>query len=545
MRPWILLTQANIAFEEHLIRFDSFEPESEFKTEILKLNPTGKVPALVDGDIVVWDSLSICEYVAEQNPEKALLPTDQKLRARARTISAEMHSSFQNLRNFCPMNVEANLAHIGQQLWNENAELRAEVARIDQIWSERPSGDSFLCGDFSIADAFYAPVVMRFVCYQLPISQSSQMYMQKILALASVQQWIDEAKQEQMYVPFDEPYRQNLISYCFAWLLSQVLQWVKNALAGLITAKQETSILITGLSNYLRIEKTQQDKIDIGFLLLSTKLFSIGAITTGDMVMISSYIMMLTTPSLMISQQINLLAGNMVAIEKFYHYFKLDKDQLNDQRFAEAEKDRLFYFDQAILQIGGKSTQAINLKFYKHKMYAVVGRTGTGAYKPLNGKLFYKDLDVTGGYSNKIFDEVAFVGQSATITSGSLRENLIYNSIHQYTDQKLIELIRYFDLENILIDHKLSLDSEIDECIKSFSGGEKQRLNILRAFLKKPKLMILDEPTSALDTKTAMKILNFLHDQIETLIVITHFKGCIELADEVVNVEKLFKIESS
>lgn len=490
-----------------------------------------------------------------------------------------------------------------------------------------------------------------------------------------------------------------VISYCFAWLLSQVLEWVKNALAGLITAKQETSILITGLSNYLRIEKTQQDKIDIGifnaeavraskafsmiifaillvfvpvilqlffisyilflnigfafsvgfisaavllffisnfinrkskayyeplysigntlqgrflekanhayeikvnnavdfevahfeksvkrfvdqsfyshsriaalmvlqigfiflfllgFLLLSTKLFSIGAITTGDMVMISSYIMMLTTPSLMISQQINLLAGNMVAIEKFYHYFKLDKDQLNNQRFAEAEKDRLFYFDQAILQIGGKSTQAINLKFYKHKMYAVVGRTGTGkstlihyllgAYKPLNGKLFYKDLDVTGGYSNKIFDEVAFVGQSATITSGSLRENLIYNSTHQYTDQKLIELIRYFDLENILIDHKLSLDSEIDECIKSFSGGEKQRLNILRAFLKKPKLMILDEPTSALDTKTAMKILNFLHDQIETLIVITHFKGCIELADEVVNVEKLFKIESS
>jgi len=124
-----------------------------------------------------------------------------------------MHSSFQNLRNFCPMNVEADLAHIGQQLWNENAGLRAEVARIDQIWSERPSDDSFLCGDFSIADAFYAPVVMRFVCYQLPISQSSQVYMQKILALASVQQWIDEAKHEQMYVPFDEPYRQNREEY--------------------------------------------------------------------------------------------------------------------------------------------------------------------------------------------------------------------------------------------------------------------------------------------------------------------------------------------
>lgn len=213
MRPWILLKQAGISFQEHLIQFDDFELDSPFKTEILKLNPTGKVPVLVDADVTVWDSLAICEYVAEQSPEKNLLPQDKKLRARARCISAEMHSSFQSLRNLCPMNIEADLAHIGQKLWAEYDQLRADVARIEQIWSERPSADSFLCGEFSVADAFYAPVVMRFVCFQFPVSASSQAYMQKILSLSSVQQWIAEAKQEQMFVLVDEPYRQNREEY--------------------------------------------------------------------------------------------------------------------------------------------------------------------------------------------------------------------------------------------------------------------------------------------------------------------------------------------
>ncbi|WP_038346338.1 glutathione S-transferase family protein [Acinetobacter sp. A47] len=208
MRPWILLKQAGIPFQEQLIRFDSFDADSQFKTEILKLNPTGKVPALVDGKRVVWDTLAICEYLAEQHPEHGLWPQDQSLRAKARCISAEMHSSFQALRNLCPMNVEADLTHIGRQLWSDHAQLRADVARIEQIWSQRATEDGFLCGEFSIADAFYAPVVMRFDCYQLPLSASSQNYMQTILALPSVQQWIAEARQEQQFVPFDEPYRQ-------------------------------------------------------------------------------------------------------------------------------------------------------------------------------------------------------------------------------------------------------------------------------------------------------------------------------------------------
>ena len=213
MRPWLLFTQAGIAFKEHLIQFDSFAADSHFKAAILKFNPTGKVPVLVDGDIVVWDSLAICEYVAEQHPELTLWPQDTVLRARARCISAEMHSSFQALRNLCPMNIEADLSHIGEQLWGEHAALRADVARIEQIWSQRPSTDSFLCGEFGIADAFYAPVVMRFECFDLPISASGKSYIDKILSLPSVQQWIAEAKQEQMFVPFDEPYRQTRDEY--------------------------------------------------------------------------------------------------------------------------------------------------------------------------------------------------------------------------------------------------------------------------------------------------------------------------------------------
>jgi len=213
MRPWILLKQLGIPFQEHLIQFDSFEADSQFKTEILKLNSTGKVPTLMHDDLIIWDSLAICEYIAEQNPEKKVLPQDRKQRARARCISAEMHSSFQSLRNLCPMNVEADLSHIGKQLWADHEQLRNDVARIDQIWSERPSEEQFLCDEFSLADAFYAPVAMRFQCYKLPISASSQSYMHKILSLASVQEWIAEAKQEQMFVPFDEPYRNHREEY--------------------------------------------------------------------------------------------------------------------------------------------------------------------------------------------------------------------------------------------------------------------------------------------------------------------------------------------
>lgn len=208
MRPWLVLRHFDIAFAEHLIAFDDFKLDSPFKKTILAINPTGKVPALKDDELLIWDSLAICEYLAEKFPEKQLWPRDQKQRARARCMSAEMHSSFMALRSACGMNLDADLSEVGAKLWLDNSQLQEDVKRIETLWSERPDPNGFLCGDmFSIADAFYAPVVMRFIGYGIPISEMNQIYMQKILKLAAVQQWIAEAKAEHVFVACEEQYR--------------------------------------------------------------------------------------------------------------------------------------------------------------------------------------------------------------------------------------------------------------------------------------------------------------------------------------------------
>lgn len=208
MRPWLVLRHFDIAFAEHLIAFDDFKLDSPFKKTILAINPTGKVPALKDDELLIWDSLAICEYLAEKFPEKQLWPRDQKQRARARSMSAEMHSSFMALRSACGMNLDADLSEVGAKLWLDNSQLQEDVKRIETLWSERPDPNGFLCGDmFSIADAFYAPVVMRFIGYGIPISEMNQIYMQKILKLAAVQQWIAEAKAEHVFVVCEEQYR--------------------------------------------------------------------------------------------------------------------------------------------------------------------------------------------------------------------------------------------------------------------------------------------------------------------------------------------------
>ena len=208
MRPWLVLRHFDIAFAEHLIAFDDFKLDSPFKKTILAINPTGKVPALKDDELLIWDSLAICEYLAEKFPEKQLWPRDQKQRARARSMSAEMHSSFMALRSTCGMNLDADLSEVGAKLWLDNSQLQEDVKRIETLWSERPDPNGFLCGDtFSIADAFYAPVVMRFIGYGIPISELNQLYMQTILQLAAVQQWIAEAKAEHVFVACEEQYR--------------------------------------------------------------------------------------------------------------------------------------------------------------------------------------------------------------------------------------------------------------------------------------------------------------------------------------------------
>lgn len=207
MRPWLVLKAFNIPFEEVMIPFPKERNTGTFKQDVLAVNPNGKVPALLQADVLVWDSLAICEYLAEQYAEKNLWPLDLKLRSRARCITAEMHSGFPNIRNLCGMNIRANLATKGAELWQESEALQADVARIEQIWSERPNIDGFLCGEFSIADAFYAPIVTRLNTYALPVSESTQTYMQNVLKHPAVKVWIEGALAEEAWVNYLEPYQ--------------------------------------------------------------------------------------------------------------------------------------------------------------------------------------------------------------------------------------------------------------------------------------------------------------------------------------------------
>src|SRR5690349_1673021 len=130
MRPWVLLKQAAIPFEERMVRFDSFQGDSRFKNEVLKVNPAGRVPVLVDEGFAIWDSLAISEYAAEKFPDRQLWPRDATARARARSVVAEMHSGFGALRTHCPMNIEAALPQVGALVWRDQAAVRADVQRI-------------------------------------------------------------------------------------------------------------------------------------------------------------------------------------------------------------------------------------------------------------------------------------------------------------------------------------------------------------------------------------------------------------------------------
>jgi glutathione S-transferase len=209
MRPWVLLKQAGIAFDEVMVRFDAFTPDSQFKTALKPVSPTGKVPVLVDGDLVVWDTLAIAEYLAEQFPAKHLWPQDKSARARARSLCAEMHSGFGGLRSACPMNIEADLAQAGALVWRDNAAVRADVARLVTMWREclTRHGGPLLFGNFSIADAYFAPICTRLVTYALPLPDDIAAYVQRVMALPGVAAWVKEARAEQDFLDFEEPYR--------------------------------------------------------------------------------------------------------------------------------------------------------------------------------------------------------------------------------------------------------------------------------------------------------------------------------------------------
>ncbi len=209
MRPGVLLAQAGIPYQEVMVRFDSFAPGSQFRKTVDAISPTGKVPVLVDGDLVVWDTLAIAEYLAEQFPEKKLWPQDAKARARARSVCAEMHSGFAALRSACPMNIEADLHAVGALVWRDKPAVQADVARLVAMWTEllEQHGGPMLFGQFCIADAYYAPVVMRLLTYGLPVPPHIAAYLERVSALPGVQAWVDAARAEQDFRDFEEPYR--------------------------------------------------------------------------------------------------------------------------------------------------------------------------------------------------------------------------------------------------------------------------------------------------------------------------------------------------
>jgi len=192
MRPWLALRASNIAFDEVFIPLYTGEAD---KQRILSFTHSGKVPALIDGDVTIWDSLAIIEYAAERFPEIRLWPEDRASRAHARSISAEMHSGFAALRNECGMNLHRP---VGAIELSEDAQ--ASVARVQEIWADcfRRYGNEgpFLFGAFSGADAMFAPVVHRFRTYAIEVKGDARHYFEAMTANAAFQQWTREGLAE-------------------------------------------------------------------------------------------------------------------------------------------------------------------------------------------------------------------------------------------------------------------------------------------------------------------------------------------------------------
>jgi glutathione S-transferase len=210
MRPWVMLKNAGIAFEEIKLRFDSFDSGSQFKQAISKVSPVAKVPLLLDDDLTIWDTLAIAEYAAETFPDKQLWPTDKAQRARARSICAEMHSGFTHLRGACAMNIEASLPDVGALVLRDKPAVAVDVRRIEAIWSEllTAQGGPYLFGSrFTIADAYFAPVCMRFKTYALSSKPQINAYVETIRAAAGVKEWIADALVEDDFRDFEEPFR--------------------------------------------------------------------------------------------------------------------------------------------------------------------------------------------------------------------------------------------------------------------------------------------------------------------------------------------------
>ncbi len=201
LRAWLAMRQAGIVFDE--VRVPLFE--EGYKASIQAYSPAGKVPTLVAGNITVWESLAICEFLAERHPETRLWPADVAARAHARAICAEMHAGFSALRNAMPMNIRSS--HPGKGM---TPEVKHDIERITAIWEQcrknYGAGGELLFGHFTAADAFYAPVVSRFQTYAVTLPPVAQAYADAVLRLSAMREWITAARQETEFIAEDEPY---------------------------------------------------------------------------------------------------------------------------------------------------------------------------------------------------------------------------------------------------------------------------------------------------------------------------------------------------
>jgi len=198
-RPWLAMKVAGIAFDETVVSLEA----ADFKARIMALSGAGKVPVLIDGEIRVWESLAILEYLAEKFPQAALWPKDAAARAHARAIASEMHAGFQALRNLLPMNIWRPI-----KLRPLDDGSKANAERIDAIWRDcrarYAAAGPFLFGAFGAADAMYAPVIWRFHTYAVEVSAPARAYMDAMMALPAWREWRDAARREIWVLPHDE-----------------------------------------------------------------------------------------------------------------------------------------------------------------------------------------------------------------------------------------------------------------------------------------------------------------------------------------------------
>jgi glutathione S-transferase len=197
LRPWLVLKHFDIPLEDEVLQLAG----PGFRDYLATRSPTGRVPVLIDGDLVVPETIAIIEYLADSFPDRQIWPADRAARALARAASAEMHSGFNSLRNHAPMNLRAS--HPGKVNLDSVAK---DLHRLESLWSgllDR-SGGPFLFGDFTAADAMYAPVATRIRTYALPVSDTAARYVEAIYSLPAFQDWLAQALKEPWIVDDDE-----------------------------------------------------------------------------------------------------------------------------------------------------------------------------------------------------------------------------------------------------------------------------------------------------------------------------------------------------